>query len=514
MNINAQTLVKDIRPGQSSNPAYLINVNNTLFLVANDGTTGTELFKSDGTSIGTLLVAHINPGSGNGFFSGVVSSNNKLIFSAAPAFGQNELWISDGTSSGTMMVKDINPGTAASSPSYLTDINGTVFFAASDGINGTELWKSDGTDAGTLLVKDINVGSGNSSPRDFAKVNDMLFFRAASNGLWKSDGTDAGTVLVKASVIASDLINVNGTLFFQGIDGELWKSDGTDAGTVLVKDIYPGTSVSGPTYLTNMNGTLYFAATAGGSGASGRELWKSDGTESGTELVKDIYVGGNNGDPNNLYVVNNTLYFTAINGTNGRELWKTDGTEVGTIMVKDINPGSAASIPAAPASSYYFTHLDDTLFFSATDGTSGQELWKSDGTEVGTVLVGDINPGAGDSKPLWFTKVNNTIYFTAEESAFDAELWKYEAITGTTSINFLDNNQNTYVFPNPTNGILTINSPSENEVNKIEVYTILGNKVLEQEYSKLVDLSASPKGIYFVKIYGKKNIMTERIVVQ
>ena len=66
----------------------------------------------------------------------------------------------------------------------------------------------------------------------------------------------------------------------------------------------------------------------------------------------------------------------------GTELWKSDGTESGTVLVEDINPGGS-SFPQ------YLTNVAGTLFFFANDGNSGQELWKSDGTATGTVLVKD-----------------------------------------------------------------------------------------------------------------------------
>jgi ELWxxDGT repeat protein len=84
------------------------------------------------------------------------------------------------------------------------------------------------------------------------------------------------------------MVNVNGTLFFTAFDSagaELWKSDGTSTGTVLVKDIHL-TGSSQPRSLTDMNGTLFFTAN---DGVNGYELWKSDGTSSGTVLVKDVY---------------------------------------------------------------------------------------------------------------------------------------------------------------------------------------------------------------------------------
>ena len=166
---------------------------------------------------------------------------------------------------------------------------------------------------------------------------------------------------------------------------------------LLVKDINPGSGSSDPISLTNVNGTLFFAAD---DGIDGIELWKSDGTAAGTVLVKDIGPGGRSSFPGNLRSVDGTLFFSAGDGTNGFELWKSDGTAAGTALVKDINPGGS-SFPGA------LTNVNGTLFFSAGDGTNGIELWKSDGTAAGTVLVKDINPGAGGSQPLDLTNVDD-----------------------------------------------------------------------------------------------------------
>lgn len=134
----------------------------------------------------------------------------------------------------------------------------------------------------------------------------------------------------------------------------------------LVKDINTDTSDSSPAYLIDMNGTLFFSADDGSNGA---ELWKSDGTETGTVIVKDINPGSGSSAPHSLTSPNGTLFFSADDGSNGRELWKSDGTEAGTVMVKDINPGGSSSFPA------YLVAVNDTLFFSADDGTTGVELW-------------------------------------------------------------------------------------------------------------------------------------------
>ncbi len=101
-------------------------------------------------------------------------------------------------------------------------------------------------------------------------------------------------------------------------------------------------------------------------------------------LVKDINtsVGQNPpSSPQKPAVIGTTAYFAAEDSTSGVELWKTDGTTAGTNLVKDINPGPNGSYPAAPI------ELNGTLFFTADNGSNSIELWKTDGTEAGTMLV-------------------------------------------------------------------------------------------------------------------------------
>ena len=416
-------LTKDINPdGPDIQANQKEAIGDTLYFAA-DGFDGIELWKTDGTSEGTVLVKDINDNidweNGDSTPSWLTSVGNTLYFQADDGTNGIELWKSDGTANGTVMVKNINSGDAHSFCYSFTAVGNTLYFSASDGSTGHELWKSDGTATGTVMVKDIRSGSSGSYPSSLTAVGNTLYFQAndGTNGyeLWKSDGTATGTVMVKdiypgtLSSYPDYLTAVGNTLYFQAAGGdgiELWKSDGTEVGTVMVKDIYPGVGSSDPRYITAVGNTVYFKA---GSSLNGYELWKSDGTASGTKMVKDINTGSSDSSPAFLTVLGNTLYFKADDGIHGSELWKSDGTEVGTVMVKDINSGSSASTIYTGGSS--LVKFDNMLYFSATDGIHGMELWKSDGTASGTVMVEDYFPGGSGEAFVLMPPTQNILYF-------------------------------------------------------------------------------------------------------
>ncbi|MCA1683788.1 MAG: tandem-95 repeat protein, partial [Actinobacteria bacterium] len=126
--------------------------------------------------------------------------------------------------------------------------------------------------------------------------------------------------------------------------------------------------------------------------------------------------------PRDLTVAGNTLFFSASSDASpaqgARELWKSDGTALGTVQVKDINPGTGSSYPAN------FAAVASTVYFSADDGTTGTELWTSDGTDAGTVRVADINPGSFSSSPSALTPVRGTMYFAANDGTTGFEPWR------------------------------------------------------------------------------------------
>jgi len=319
-------MVKDLYPGHPtthSNPQWLTPYKRALFFGAVDASgSGYHLWRSDGTASGTVIVKRF-PSRWAGIWSPVdermTVAGNTLFFPADDGVHGFELWKSDGTGSGTVMVRDIAPY-GGPGPHHLTDVNGTLFFVSS-AVGASGLWKSDGTSQGTVLVRGIG------TPTELTNVNGTLFFAAeggtTGHDLWKSDGTASGTVMVKSMEITPDVsyfTSMNGLLFFTTSYGHLWKSNGTAAGTVRVRTTSPVPLSC--YYLTAVNGALFFSAS---SSPYGRELWKSDGTDAGTVMVKDIDPGSGSSGPEQVTRIGNRLFFSARDSVHGRELWVVDG---------------------------------------------------------------------------------------------------------------------------------------------------------------------------------------------
>ncbi|GMU09491.1 hypothetical protein ASNO1_57450 [Corallococcus caeni] len=199
---------------------------------------------------------------------------------------------------------------------------------------------------------------------------------------------------------------------------ELWVTDGTPAGTRSVQaELLPPDTRIDPGSLRATPHRLFFTATSPGMG---RELWTSDGTREGTHVTRELNPGRFDGVGYQapVFVAGDFVLFTPAGmGETEFDLWRSDGTEAGTVPVKDIDPGLSS------ASAGSFVRAGDTIFFTARS-PQGLELWRTDGTEAGTRLVRDLRPGLGDSTPLQLTAVGSTLYFTAEDGQRARSLFK------------------------------------------------------------------------------------------
>jgi trimeric autotransporter adhesin len=449
-------LLKDINTGSASSSNLTISqyvfipMGTHVYFAAGNFAIGTELWKSDGTAAGTVLVKDVAPGTSSGInFMKAAAHNGKIYFAASGASGGTELWATDGTDPGTYRVKDISPGNLSSSPNNFISFNGSLFFSASSNNNNTPgLWKSDGTDAGTVQVRDLaadgvflTIGINNTI-NFFTVTGNKLFFRDASTqGLYVSDGTTAGTVLVKQTRGSGELVPFNGQIYFQGSGLEsfhrstLYKSDGTSGGTgpVFEGDLLRDLSTFAITPAI-LNNKLFFS---GGNRDYGSELWSTDGTNAGTNFIKDINqlkAGTQTGSQNisGSAYLNGMFLFSAADDTNGLELWKTDGTSDGTVMIKDIFPGGGSSNPNQ------FCVVGNQVYFIANNGTTGGELWKTDGSTEGTVLVKDILPGIENGVVGRLTASGSYVYFIATHPDSGTEIWRSNGTdAGTTLVSDL-----------------------------------------------------------------------------
>lgn len=211
----------------------------------------------------------------------------------------------------------------------------------------------------------------------------------------------------------------NGKLYFsatyQQARSALYKTDGTEADTEIVYDFVDG-DYSGFAMPIIFNNEMYFRAIA----KAGGQLIKTNGTN--FSVVKEIFpVFG--ADVGGFIVYNNALYFSATESFSAKQrLYKTDGTEAGTVKVKDVQTGAEKIV------------FNSMIYFAGEDTANGNELWRSDGTEAGTVLVKDINTGTSDSDPENFTIANGILFFSAKTSNNGTELWKTDGTEAGTII--------------------------------------------------------------------------------
>jgi ELWxxDGT repeat protein len=408
--------------------------------------------------------------------------------------------MTDGSPADTTLLKDINGGTAESVPGKAYGVNGKVVFATA-GTAG--LWAFPDDAAGAAPQR-LSVGEGGpliGIAANLTPAGDRLYFTATVTGvtgtpLCVTDGSPAGTRIVNAlSGITnpSNFYAIGARLYFTGGSfnaGTLYTSDGTDAGTIPlagggVLTFSPAGATLDSRGFVAFQDKLYFAAR---QSTGTMQLWKSDGTPSGTTPVTNFTFDPGNDSVSWLTPLGDRLYFLAGQGN----LYQTDGTPEGTSVLPAAgtttrleivgdrlllaqSPGITRFTPGDPAPTplldwnfegktavrigklFYFqatrssdgplwrtdgtpegtvmltqigfgptdlTAVGDALYFINTDLAAGKELWTSDGTPAGTYLVADIIPGRDTSSPSNLSQANGTLYFSANDGIHGRELWR------------------------------------------------------------------------------------------
>lgn len=472
---------------KSDNEGFAI-LNNTIYFSGLNAANGSELWKTDGTAAGTVLVSDIWPGPDSSKPSDFIVFNNKLYFTAFTSGSGRELYEYSGSGTPAALTDlNVGPGSSFATPHYFV-LNGLLYFNATN-TTGNAVYALQ--TAGIAKILDVPAGF---SVNGFINIGNTLFI-AISNGsdgmrIYKTTGVAAATVVQSFSgtlsgLIPPQMINWNNKIYFTaaalGFDTELWVTDGTT--TSQVADINPGANGSHPTISNSvvLNNKLVFSAS---TDDSGYELWVTDGTTAGTSMLKDIntadgtgsipflwpawinYADLNDGTGNSeIYNrsanFNGFIFFTADNGTDGVELYKTDGTTAGTMLVKNINP-------AGDGAGYSYLYTKAGVVFAGNDGTNGSEPWISDGTAAGTTPIANLNL-SGDSDPLFFYIWNGDIYLNATngnggpENYYD--LYKLQGPYSPLPVTLDDFVATT----SASNVLLTWNTSSENNSDKFVV---------------------------------------------
>lgn len=438
-------LVKEIMPGAGSGVKEFpgIAFQDVLYFQGDDGENGGELWRSDGTERGTSMLLDMNPGKASSNLGWLTLAGDHFFFMAEDGVNGREIWVSDGTPEGTRMTRDINRGPRGCEPYRLYAIGNRLFFGALSDPMGEELWCSDGTESGTYMVRDIAPGKEHSEPYNRTALGSRLIFSANDHvhGFepWITDGTEAGTHLLKdigealgpnPSGSPTRLYAAGQMIYFvvrTGAEGaELWRTDGTEAGTMLVKDIYAGPPSASPANFCADGETLYFSAETADNGI---ELWRTEGTPESTVMILDLVKGPDSSSPNNLILLDSgRILFAADEGANGMELWITDGTAAGTNLIMDILPGEEGSHPRQ------MTLLNGKVYFSANDGEHGEEIWVTDGTRNGTRILKDLIPRHKfGSQPAELIVSGDKLVFRTHPNEDGTALWQSDGTPGGTT---------------------------------------------------------------------------------
>jgi ELWxxDGT repeat protein len=371
-------LVKDINTQEvisSTSPWYLgVAGGRAIFSGEKHLTPGLRLFRTDGTAAGTAQIA----------VTGLVQPTNsmqfgdRLLFFASPDENQtsHRLWITDGTDAGTITLLDTVLGTHG-----LLAANDTraFFCAVPPGVNGCDIYVTNGTPAGTQWLTDSRgVGAVYLAPN-----GDLYFFSGRADGsqrgLWVSDGTPAGT----RELYTFAQLNLSSTGEIAWVDGRTMYVNGDDAAnqrglfsinldTGTTEMLTPNDYTSSAENAVELGGLHYFIMDF--------SLWRSDGTPAGTERITTNAMPYNAVNP--LVRIGNRLVFVNGDPVNGNELWVSDGTEVGTTLLVDASPGTAGYTEIATATA------DRVFFVAGADSNNvGGRFWVSDGTSGGTHAI-------------------------------------------------------------------------------------------------------------------------------
>ena len=450
----------------------LVDLGARTFFAGFDAAHGAQPWVTDGTPAGSRRIAALENSSGSSDPRSFTAYGDRLLFTAGDGTGRS-VWAVTPEGAPQRL-----PGGGMPGASDLTVAGGLAWFVSGHGPDGVEIWRTDGTVEGTVRV----IALQDKEISDLRDLGGTLVFLVSSTdgeqpvySFWSSDGTAAGTGprfgLPADTVSVSDVAALGSELYFVVHDetaARVFRSDGTEAGTRMIfQESCDCTYGGDPVSWLRHDGQVWFTAWTD----SGIALLRTDGTVAGTvqvlpapgddsERIADVqspfvfqgqlyFFARNSADPDSPVgqilwkgwtpaeavpvqsvgfeyydsidpqwtVLGNRLFFRAWDPDHGFELWRTDGTAAGTVIVRDALPGLNSGDPRD------LVATGGRLWFSAQDPVHGRELWTSDGTRKGTRLVQDLAPGALSSAPEGLTPFAGRLWFGADDGVVGREPW-------------------------------------------------------------------------------------------
>lgn len=394
--------------------------------VSGSGTTR-ELFLTDGTTGGSVLLGDLRPGAAGSFPRDFVSARDKVFFTATANGTTRSLWVTDGSASGTH-----NLAAEAAARSVITTPEGDAFFRAPvPGITALALWETDGTIAGTQAIRDNEARIVIPSPKHAIVIlgEDAVFVRDSGElELWITDGSREGTRQIHPTQRFSDfgeIVSVGNLVYFVAEEGlygrELWSTDGSDESTRLVSDLSNENGhLNWSLELTGTSGEVYFAAS---DTHGGTEPWRFGLVEGSPQPLADLVPGGASSAPTSFTKAGDTVIFVAKDAAGNKQLWSVDDP---TAPLTDWDDGTGIQF------SLFFPDTEGCWFFTRSDKGPGAILWFTDGTISGTRAVERYLDGPGKHFPRILGIVGERIYFTRETIVNGRELWSTRLDTLTT----------------------------------------------------------------------------------
>lgn len=465
-------LVAEVIPGPSGFTPRVVNapcaLGNRLVYFVDDGLHGLEPWLFDGPAHQCRMIRDIATGSFDSYPPAIVSSRmlslgEYVLFTAGATSGTIQVWTTDGTPENTVPLIASTAGYAIG----LSDMflwRGSAIFNARLNSGGPLQWfMSDGTPAGTAPIQYPAAFDSATIQGVFGFGNELAVVAAFQETLelWLTDLTSDNTRRI-LSGLSSQATFAEGAALSNGLSlfvaaranstAEIWVTDGAEAGTRSLADITLGPRLGVSTFFADgstgrrylqcaiLDSTMYFAAD---DHEHGIELWASDGTGQGTRLVTDLTPGEGN-DPWMLAASPSRLFYAAATIAAGTELWTSDGTLSGSLMLQDIYPGSISSLSGGPQPALL---AGETLILAARGDGSVRQIWRSDGSVVGTFPL--LNQVA--AQPYMLGADSTHAYFLAAQTAGFQKIWKTD---GT-----LDGTQVIYEFPqnrSVDNGVATL----------------------------------------------------------